>query len=337
MTEEKLTKLTFLVNTVILIMVFGLMAFFWLIDVPFLVLFSVPTSFIYLIGYYLIHKGKLDLYVWMVYFWLTFYMGVTTVCLGYSFGFHLYCMSMIPVLYVTEYLSMKLKKDSLKALPVSLAVVIFDLICTGYVSYFGPVYERDRKEAGIFWLMNSVFVFGFLIFYTDYMTKQVVQSEKKLMQQAHIDNLTGLYNRHFMVDVLGHTDTSEKEYILAMADIDHFKNINDTYGHNAGDYVLKRFSQMLKDVCHDATIGRWGGEEFLVLVAKESADEDYFERLRKELEKTVFESEGVQINVTVTVGVTDSIPGESMDDWVHRTDENLYYGKNHGRNTVVRK
>ena len=89
MTEEKLTKNTYLINTVILFMVFGLMAFFKVLDVPFLVVFSIPTTCVYLVGYYLIYTGRLNIYVWMVYIWLTLYMCVTTICLGYGYGFHL--------------------------------------------------------------------------------------------------------------------------------------------------------------------------------------------------------------------------------------------------------
>ncbi|HOC35145.1 MAG TPA: GGDEF domain-containing protein, partial [Ruminococcus flavefaciens] len=79
-------KFSAAVNTVILLMVFGLMAFFHLCKVHFLTMFSIPTAMIYFIGYYLIYKEKLLAYVWMVYCWLTFYMGVTTVCLGYGYG-----------------------------------------------------------------------------------------------------------------------------------------------------------------------------------------------------------------------------------------------------------
>ena len=97
---KSIKKLSLTVNTVILIMVFGLMFFFHLCNVTFLVYFSIPTSMIYVIGYCLIHKNKLNIYVWLVFFWLTFYMGVTTICLGYDYGFHLYCFSMIPSVHL---------------------------------------------------------------------------------------------------------------------------------------------------------------------------------------------------------------------------------------------
>ena len=101
MDTKKAQKITYIVNTVILILVFGLMGFFYMCHATFLVYFSIPTAFVYIIGFYLIYSEKLDFYVRIVYLWLTLYMCTTTLCLGYNFGFHLYCMSMIPVIFVT--------------------------------------------------------------------------------------------------------------------------------------------------------------------------------------------------------------------------------------------
>ncbi len=192
MTIETAKKYSYIVNTFILFLVFGLMAFFKIMDATFLVYFSIPTIAVYLIGYFLIWKKMLAAYVYMIYLWITVYMGVTTVCLGYGFGFHLYCMSMIPIVFVTEYMAYKLKRRSLKALYVSMGVCIVYLVSTGLVSNIGPIYKIDDSAAKIFWLMNSVIVFGFLIFYTNWMLRLVIESDKKLVELAHVDKLTGL-------------------------------------------------------------------------------------------------------------------------------------------------
>ena len=105
-------KMTYGVNTVILLLVFGLGYFFCMVNAPFLIYFSIPTVFVYLVGYYFIAKELLHIYVWMVYIWLTLYMSIATVCLGYAYGFHLYCFSMIPVMFVTEYMAYKLERRS---------------------------------------------------------------------------------------------------------------------------------------------------------------------------------------------------------------------------------
>ena len=336
MTKERAKKMTLIVNTVILFLVFGLWGFFWLFKVTFLVYFSIPTTLIYLIGYVLIWKNKLNVYVWIVYLWLTLYMGVTTVCLGYNYGFHLYCMSMVPIMFVTEYLAYKLHQKSLRALDISIVVVLFDLACTGFIAFAGPLYERDQFVAGFFWIINSLTVFGFLIFYSSFLVKLVIQSENKLSDLAHKDRLTGLYNRHYMIEQLENIKNSESKPTLAMLDIDFFKKINDTYGHNAGDFVLKTLSDFISEQRPECTVSRWGGEEFLILSDKSLEEEaEAFEKLRKLVESTPFEFEGNTLHITVTVGLASKRENEPIDQWVDHADDLLYYGKNNGRNQVI--
>lgn len=329
-------KVSVVVNTVILLLVFGLAAFFAIIKVPFLVAFSVPTACIYLVGYVLIHKDKLDIYVWMIYCWLTLYMGVTTLCLGYGYGFHLYCFSMIPIMFVTEYIAYKLERRSMRALPVSIVIAVFYILCTGYVSYFGPVYERDQKYAALFWIFNALTVFGFLIYYTYYIVQAVIVSEGKLKEAAFIDKLTGLYNRHYMFDRLVALTNENSGNVLAMTDIDNFKRINDTYGHNAGDMVLQAVSERMRTVCTDCVIARWGGEEFLI-VSKLPAEKAcaMLEKLRQCVESSPVSCEGTDISVTLTIGAAEHADGQDADEWVKVADSRLYYGKNHGKNQVV--
>jgi len=328
--------MTLIVNTVILMMVFGLMAFFALFKVTFLVYFSIPTICVYLIGYFLILHSKLDIYVWMVYFWLTLYMGVTTICVGYHFGFHLYCMSMIPVMFVTEFIAYKLEQKSLKARYVSISVCLVYLVCTGYVAFVGPIYQCDQRVAGFFWIINSLTVFGFLIHYSGWLIRMVIHSENNLTQMAHNDRLTGLFNRHYMMEVLEDLKPDDPRKVLAIADLDTFKQINDTYGHNAGDYILKEFSKMIQEDCSNCVIGRWGGEEFLILLPDEATEgRECLESFRKRVEGTDFTFEGKVIRVTVTIGIVSRENEEPIDNWIQRADKNMYFGKNNGRNQVV--
>lgn len=339
---KKAQKTTYIVNTVILILVFGLMGFFYMCHAKFLVYFSIPTAFIYLIGFYLIHTERLDFYVRMVYMWLTFYMCVTTLCLGYNFGFHLYCMSMIPVIFVTEYMSFKLNRPRIEAAKVSVAIGFAYILCTGYVGYFRPIYNVHQKYTMIFWITNALIVFSFLIFYSSWMMNMVISSEEKLQEIAHVDKLTGLYNRHYMMEQLELSDSSKTNRFVAIADIDSFKKINDTYGHNAGDYILSHLAEIMKDSCKDCVVSRWGGEEFLVLFpgGNEASTQidgvDKMEQLRKTIETSEFIFEGTKIDVTITVGLADYSSDLSIDKWVQQADEGLYYGKTHGKNQVVK-
>lgn len=327
-------KMTYAVNTVILFLVFGLMGFFRLLDASFLVWFSIPTAGIYLFGYYLIAKEKLHVYVWMVYVWLTLYMGITTLFLGYGYGFHLYCFSMIPITFVTEYMAYKLGRKSLRALHVSLCVGLFYLICTGYVAYAGPIYEKEQELAALFWISNAVIVFGFLIFYTNYLIKMIISSEEKLREMAQVDRLTKLYNRHYMTGRLDGPRVTGTDGFIAMADIDNFKKINDQYGHAAGDEVLMTISEIMKSTCKDCDVARWGGEEFLVYSEKGEGVE-LMESVRKKIESNPVIWEKEQIPVTITIGVSKRAEGQNVDAWIQDADKKLYYGKNNGKNVVI--
>ncbi len=333
---KRIKKFANIVNTIILGLVFGLMFFFVLCEVPFLVYYSIPTAIVYVVGYFLIHKEKFAVYVWMVYIWLTLYMGITTVCLGYGYGFHLYCFSMIPVMFVTEYISYKLKRRSLKAISVSIFVALFYLICTGYTSYYGPLFVRDQKFAAFFWIFNAIIVFSFLIYYTNYLIRSVITSEEKLTEMALVDRLTQLHNRHYMINCLEALSVESENFLIAMADIDNFKKINDTFGHNAGDEVLKAVSQIMKNECEGCEVSRWGGEEFLILSSSAPPDgKDMLERVRSKVEAEPVKFEDKIINVTVTIGMAYRQSGQSVDSWIQAADDKLYVGKNNGKNQVI--
>lgn len=336
---KSIQKLTYTINSIILMLVFGLAGFFVLCKATFLIWFSIPTALIYVIGFFLIYRERLDIYVRLVYFWLTLYMSVTTICVGYKFGFHLYCLSMIPIMFYTEYMAEKLNRTKINSILVSGIIVVCYLISTGYAAYIGPIYETDDRIAGVFWLFNSAIVLFFLVVYSGIMLKMVGNYEKKLKDIAHTDRLTGLYNRHFMMTKLEDTIRDGGEMFIAMIDIDNFKKINDTYGHNAGDYVLETLSDLMRANLKGSDISRWGGEEFLILSDGNAKDIGLgkLEALRKTVEDHDFVFEDQKMIITITSGIAGFHQELSVDQWVKKADDRLYFGKNNGKNRVVLK
>ena len=318
-------------------MVFGLMAFFHVIKATFLVYFSIPTVLVYVIGYILIYKEKLYGYVVMVYCWLTLYMGVTTICLGYGYGFHLYCMSMIPIIFYTGYMARSIDGKPIHAIVASVVIVAFYLATTLIPTFRGPIYTSDTGADTLFWIVNSIIVFSFLIFYTYVMIKGITDSEDKLKALAMKDNLTGLYNRHYILKQLETTSGKNDEYFVAMADIDDFKKVNDTYGHNAGDYILKTVAEIMREACDNVLVSRWGGEEFLIILPNCNGDNAFvaLERVRRTIQKSVVKVGDKEIKVTMTFGLTEFGFHQDIDKVIKEADEKLYYGKSNGRNQVV--
>ena len=334
MDYSKVKKATYFINTMLLLFVIGLMGFFIAAKADFLVIFSIPTTLVYVISYYLISKRYLYLYVNLIYFWIILYMGVCTVCLGYNFGFNLYCMSLIPILYYMQYIGHKIHSKRINAVGFSILIVVVDLSSAFYSIMYGPIYKLSTIYNEIFFISNSLMVFGLIIFYSVFMVKAVISSENSLERMAHIDGLTGLYNRHYMMNELNGVKSSG-EYVLAMIDIDDFKKINDNYGHNAGDYVLKELSTIMTNVCVNCKIARWGGEEFLVFSIDPVDENDLFEALRATVHEHDFTYEATKIPVSITVGVSRKDKHYSIDQWIKDADNKLYDGKRTGKNKVV--
>ncbi len=337
MNLNSIKKLTYTINTLILCLVFGLAGFFFYCKATFLIWFSIPTALVYVLGYFLIANEHLDHYVRIVYFWLTLYMSVATVCLGYKMGFHLYCLSMIPIIFYTEYMAKKLGKKRINAFIVSGLIVICYLISAGYAAYNGPIYDVDNHIAGLFWLFNSAIVLFFLIAYSGIMLGMVDDYEKKITDIAHKDRLTGLYNRHYMMTKLESAIESNSKLFVGMADVDNFKQINDQFGHNAGDYVLTNLARLMNEVCQNAEISRWGGEEFLILSEgdSDSTGSNLLEKLRKRVESEEFILDNKRINVTITIGLSSRQKGQTVDQWIKDADDKLYFGKKNGKNRVI--
>jgi len=165
--------------------------------------------------------------------------------------------------------------------------------------------------------------------------------KEDLEQNALIDPLTGCVNKketeylaeEFLKNFLRYNNT----LAILMLDIDFFKKVNDTYGHLAGDLVLKEVSNTIKSLVRDSDVcGRFGGEEFIVLApnTKLNGALKLAERIRKTIEKTKFEFESQIIKVTISIGITSASKTDSVFSLIERVDTALYAAKENGRNRV---
>jgi len=168
---------------------------------------------------------------------------------------------------------------------------------------------------------------------------RVNQNLQTLMLIDHIrdmsykDYLTGLYNRRYFFMHMADVFDVEKSKSIAVLDIDHFKKINDSYGHDVGDYVLKKISTVISDyVGSGGLVSRFGGEEFCIY-KEPGADDDYFDGMRRAIQDTVINFNSISISVTVSIGVCSSY-GKGLDDMISAADDLLYTAKNEGRNRV---
>ena len=165
----------------------------------------------------------------------------------------------------------------------------------------------------------------------------------QLQLVATHDELTKLANRRHMVTLLGEHITRHARkgpgFSVALADIDHFKNVNDTYGHRVGDEALVAFaSQARSQLRSTDIIARWGGEEFLMLLPEAVPPGDPnvgIERLRGALAVAQASAQAPHLRIAFSTGMTRYIDGEEIDDMIERADRALYAAKGGGRNRTV--
>ena len=170
------------------------------------------------------------------------------------------------------------------------------------------------------------------------------EHQDRLTEMAMHDSLTGLYNHRLLIELLERELSSAQRKAqsvsFCMADIDHFKTLNDRFGHQAGDFVLQEVSRILTQGLRKSDpVGRYGGEEFGIVLgscAPETATA-LCERLRRSVERHPFLVQGQEIHITVSLGLAHADPEEKITetDLVHRADTALYRAKAEGRNRLV--
>ncbi|CAM2065448.1 GGDEF domain-containing protein [Sulfidibacter corallicola] len=234
------------------------------------------------------------------------------------------------------------------------------LIATfGIISYLGLlflIHRRNPEQLDIRLEMLNLTVFGVSLMWLAFFAGHVSTIRKhlrrknlenrqllaRLEEMAERDELTGLVNRRkFMervTELRQWADRKGKTLCLAMIDLDHFKRVNDQYGHAMGDRVLQTFGSLaLSELRGYDLIARYGGEEFVVIQSDTElkASKASLERLQRAFSKIHFEGGGRGVlKATFSVGIATYLPGEDMEDTLERADKALYQAKAEGRNRV---
>lgn len=248
----------------------------------------------------------------------------------------------------------------------SIAMVWFALSCWSFT--IGSVWDHQ------WWLAHIIFAAGFLLlsygvvqaflttgsFKTIYsqsdLFKQIIQEKKKteqallelqqvnekLEELAATDPLTGIANRREFMnraeEEMSRANRNGTDLCMMVIDFDHFKDINDEHGHQAGDKVLKQFVRLSKEIMRPSDLlGRIGGEEFALLLPETSLSSaaKVAERLRQYIEESSVVVSKQKIKMTISIGLTQHRPKvDTVKKWLHRADELLYQAKDKGRNRV---
>ena len=230
----------------------------------------------------------------------------------------------------------------------TLVLLAFRLYLFLFVSEKPGIYPLDHWTQSAFQVLNMVMLFSTLFFvcWTFSNTNQEAQKKlayynKRLKHEAQTDQLTGLLNRRSMIEFLEKRTAGNSEEFLSIAigDIDFFKRVNDTRGHNCGDEVLRRLAGLFMNYMNGkGMVCRWGGEEFC-LAFSENGDvaRNYVDDLRMQVQdmEITDPSTGEVFHVTMTFGVEEYDFSATMTALIRRADDTLYAGKDRGRNCTI--
>ena len=212
-------------------------------------------------------------------------------------------------------------------------------------SEVAPIEHRIvRSDGTVIWIRNSMVSYrdeeGVMTRY-DGLIEDITErklAEEELKRLATTDKLTGAYNRTKFKEIMVREIERVKRYnqplSLIIFDIDRFKKVNDKYGHNAGDYVLRTISDIVgENIRKIDYFVRWGGEEFMIISSETNLKEAYAlaERIREIIENYMFEGIG---KVTISFGVTEFNEDDTQDSLIKRADDAMYEAKRKGRNRV---
>lgn len=229
---------------------------------------------------------------------------------------------------------------------VLLSMIILIFVIWNYADHLNRAFRQLQRFLG------NVEEGDFTVELSEMLTKRkdeigqmagtAVRMQHSLRDLVQRDSLTGLYNRHYgeiwMKQVKEEARDTGEPFSIAIADIDFFKKFNDCYGHDCGDMVLRKVSELLQtQVGRQGYVSRWGGEEFLIIFKRFTLEEsvNFAEEIRENLHRTELRYHNDGFHVTLTIGVAAGDSEKSIESMVKCADCALYEGKRNGRDQVV--
>ena len=308
-----------------------------------LVAANVCSILIYLLGsiFSVNRQTKLMRYGWMVAFYTEIIIHATLCMLtiGADTDFYLYTLAIMPVSVYVLFLTCSIKVfiRSVVAFAVvnalSLFIGFYGEKKFGFLAFFPLTYDEIKS----FRMFNVICAGVILLMFSLLFALEIHALLRRLEYTATHDALTGLLNRRSLRPLADTLADTQEHFCVALGDIDDFKKVNDTYGHDAGDTALKTVAEAIRNGISDDDIGcRWGGEEMLLVLR--GSDEECLERLRTiwhNIADKEMQHEGGAFRVTITFGFVSCSETRDIEKLVSLADKRLYVGKTSGKNVIV--
>lgn len=335
----------YLIITALIVHVLHFGFFLWL-GYPLLYLYNIIDVIFFLGIYQLVKKNKIVLAYSLAHAEIFCYIILINITVGWEFGFQFVIFTLLGFSYFNPYKKTQVSKYIVMAFVLLLIALS---LLRGVLPYDATFYKEHQWIIKIGSIVNggmALFTILVTIIYSNLMdvyNKYELRLENdKLHEKIKYDELTGLLTREAFVKRLEmiHADYLERQsiYSIVFADIDFFKQINDSYGHKFGDVVLKKVADTIQNELRKVDfIARWGGEEFVMVLVDSKIEESRMiaERIRQRVNEIRLSQEQNQVGVTLTMGIIESNEGKTPAELIEQADELMYKGKQAGRNRVV--
>jgi len=317
--------------------------FFWMIFGTWILQMLIASAIaLLLLSIYLFRIGMRNLSITLVI--VTFLSSCLLIdgLLGWNFNAHYFILCTFPLLATKGMLSPKVRAvlyfSAAASYILGKKLMPEEVGLQNLAPWIGEVLPTVNLVVAILIIGLSMLKFSQIM---DEHERQLIKANEQMTRLANTDQLTGTYNRRFMYSILESEKCrsgKRRPYVIAILDIDNFKQINDRFGHLAGDKVLQDIVQIILGLIRTGdVVARWGGEEFLVLLPNTSLDNGIavMERVRQTLADKVYDSDGNRFQTTLTIGLADSRGNRPIDEIISEADARLYQGKREGKNKVV--
>lgn len=314
---------------------------FAIVGVREMVIFNICSVAFYVLTLFIVNvfKNKLNL-VYATIFEIVLHASVATVYVGLEPNFCMFLLMIIPLAFL-----MPNYNKSVPFVVLFISVPLYGLLNYYYNDPSHVHYEISSAYATVFYIINFIIGSAVLIYISIIFTlvNRYIESKLRvqtvqLKEMASTDPLTKLYNRREMQSRLNSMSSVSSSgaagYIIGIGDIDDFKKVNDTYGHDTGDVVLSSVASMIAGALPEgASAARWGGEEFLFLIPNCDLQKgrEHADGIIDTIRSHKFTSGGKEFTVTMTIGICTGSSEDDIYDIINVADSRLYKGKHNGK------
>jgi diguanylate cyclase (GGDEF)-like protein len=308
---------------------------FWLLDSPVLAWMNLVSIAMYLGAFWALKKRFNHVALALIWTEVLGHAAIGSMLAGWDSGFHYYLLMFIPAIVVSGR-----GRSSVRLLLLVLLVFYLGLHTVSRV--LGVMAPLSSLGLTVVHTFNVVIVFGMASYTARFYYGAIRRAEKGLVELAMRDPLTGLANRRSLIAQaereMARARRSGMPIALIIADIDHFKQINDQCGHDVGDRVIAQAGSLMQQLSRsEDVVARWGGEEFLLLLPMTGieAASELAERIRQTMQTAEVLHVDQRVPFTFSLGVAALRVGESLDISIARADHAMYQSKTQGRNRVT--